>query len=391
MSETSMSKSASAAAASTSAAAASGPTISSSTVPVPPPSSSSGGGGGAAVSREPLTRQETMASYVTASDHSEALTRESSSHASSIGLTKPFGGGVAEPPTLLALPEHHPLSVTTSASAATRVHPAVAARRAAAAAAGVAGGPSVTNLAVASGGNVPAVGGLAVPGSNAAIKGRPGRSGSTSVAEARQYAFDAHPKDAKEKAKEVGERGASLKAWWKGFAKAPAPNHGQSTGAGSSTSPTNTSSSGGGGGLAAGSAAGLIFGVPLVTSLKNASVQISTAGPDGALYVWGYIPVVVAKCGLYLKEHATDVSGIFRVSGSTKRMKDLQAVFEQEYPDKYGKRLDWKKHAYGPHDVATILRRYLTQMPEPIVPCELYHEVSERLNVYHRLLIDRLL
>jgi hypothetical protein len=37
-----------------------------------------------------------------------------------------------------------------------------------------------------------------------------------------------------------------------------------------------------------------VFGTPLRESLKYASVQISTAG-SGGLYVYGYIPVVVAK------------------------------------------------------------------------------------------------
>lgn len=40
---------------------------------------------------------------------------------------------------------------------------------------------------------------------------------------------------------------------------------------------------------------GVVFGKPLKESLKYASVQISTANADGNLYVWGYIPVVVAK------------------------------------------------------------------------------------------------
>lgn len=40
------------------------------------------------------------------------------------------------------------------------------------------------------------------------------------------------------------------------------------------------------------------------------------------------IPVVVAKCGLYLKEHATEVEGAFRISGSAKRMRELQAIFD---------------------------------------------------------------
>lgn len=38
-----------------------------------------------------------------------------------------------------------------------------------------------------------------------------------------------------------------------------------------------------------------VFGKPLQESLRYASVQISTSDSNGRLYVWGYIPVVVAK------------------------------------------------------------------------------------------------
>lgn len=38
-----------------------------------------------------------------------------------------------------------------------------------------------------------------------------------------------------------------------------------------------------------------VFGKPLSESLKYASVPISTASQAGELYVWGYVPVVVAK------------------------------------------------------------------------------------------------
>lgn len=34
--------------------------------------------------------------------------------------------------------------------------------------------------------------------------------------------------------------------------------------------------------------------------------------------------------------------------------------------------LDWDTSPYTPHDVATIFRRYLTQMPEPVIPHGLY-------------------
>ncbi|KAF7327928.1 Rho GTPase activator [Mycena kentingensis (nom. inval.)] len=118
-----------------------------------------------------------------------------------------------------------------------------------------------------------------------------------------------------------------------------------------------------------------VFGKPLRESLKYASVQISTANANGELYVWGYIPVVVAKCGLYLKENATEVPGTFRVNGSNKRMRELQALFEA--PPRYGKSLDWKQESYTTHDVASVFRRYLTQMPEPVIPHAMYHAVRD--------------
>jgi GTPase-activating protein SAC7 len=55
---------------------------------------------------------------------------------------------------------------------------------------------------------------------------------------------------------------------------------------------------------------GVVFGKPLKESLRYANVQISTADANGDLYVWGYIPVVVAKCGLYLKENGASVLSI---------------------------------------------------------------------------------
>lgn len=72
---------------------------------------------------------------------------------------------------------------------------------------------------------------------------------------------------------------------------------------------------------------------------------------------------------------ATDVEGIFRLSGSSKRIKDLQQIFDS--PDRYGKGLDWT--GYTVHDAANILRRYLNQLPEPIIPLEFYERFRDPL------------
>ncbi|KAJ5893238.1 hypothetical protein N7495_004929 [Penicillium taxi] len=123
-----------------------------------------------------------------------------------------------------------------------------------------------------------------------------------------------------------------------------------------------------------------IFGVPLNESIKYANVAISLNNENGESFIYGYVPIVVAKCGVFLKEKATDVEGIFRLNGSAKRIKDLQELFDS--PERYGKGLDWE--GYTVHDAANVLRRYLNQLPEPIVPLEFYERFREPLRVYQR-------
>ncbi|KAE8347720.1 hypothetical protein BDV24DRAFT_146521 [Aspergillus arachidicola] len=123
-----------------------------------------------------------------------------------------------------------------------------------------------------------------------------------------------------------------------------------------------------------------IFGVPLNVSIKYANVAISLTNDNGESFIYGYVPIVVAKCGVFLKEKATDVEGIFRLNGSAKRIKDLQEIFDS--PERYGKGLDWT--GYTVHDAANVLRRYLNQLPEPIVPLEFYERFREPLRIYQK-------
>lgn len=66
------------------------------------------------------------------------------------------------------------------------------------------------------------------------------------------------------------------------------------------------------------------------------------------------------------------------MSGSAKRIKDLQNIFNS--PERYGKGLDWT--GYTVHDAANILRRYLNQLPEPIVPLQYYEQFRDPLRAY---------
>lgn len=50
--------------------------------------------------------------------------------------------------------------------------------------------------------------------------------------------------------------------------------------------------------------------------------------PKSDADVTSEVPIVVGRCGAYLK-NKTDIEGIFRVSGSAKRMRELQAVLDE--------------------------------------------------------------
>lgn len=45
-----------------------------------------------------------------------------------------------------------------------------------------------------------------------------------------------------------------------------------------------------------------IFGVPLADSIRYANVAISLTNEHGESFIYGYVPIVVAKCGVFLKE-----------------------------------------------------------------------------------------
>lgn len=122
---------------------------------------------------------------------------------------------------------------------------------------------------------------------------------------------------------------------------------------------------------------GQIFGVPLEVSINYAKSNMIYEDKDGNEHVYGQIPIIVAKCAYYLKNNAADVEGIFRVSGSSRRIKELQSIFSS--PPTYGKDLDWV--GFTVHDAANVFRRYLNNLPEPIIPLEFYDKFRQPLLV----------
>ncbi|ABN68564.2 GTPase activating protein (GAP) for RHO [Scheffersomyces stipitis CBS 6054] len=126
------------------------------------------------------------------------------------------------------------------------------------------------------------------------------------------------------------------------------------------------------------------FGVPLEVAIREASAKISILNPDPSDHglQYGEIPIVVAKCGVFLKNNGLTVEGIFRVGGSSKRLKELQHIFNT--PPIYGKKLKWD--GYTVHDAASILRRYLNALPEPLIPLGLYESFRDPLRKRTRII-----
>ncbi|KAK9460957.1 Rho GTPase activation protein, partial [Lipomyces oligophaga] len=109
----------------------------------------------------------------------------------------------------------------------------------------------------------------------------------------------------------------------------------------------------------------LIFGQPLEVSLQHASAIVTS--PYEKIN-FGPLPMVVAVSGTYLLENALQVQGIFRLNGSAKRIRELQQIFAE--PPTFGSTITWQ--GYNVHDAANLLRRYLNNLPEPIVPLSEY-------------------
>lgn len=127
------------------------------------------------------------------------------------------------------------------------------------------------------------------------------------------------------------------------------------------------------------------FGIPLNSAINIAHAKISILNNDtnsDQVLQYGKIPIVVAKCGVYLKRKGLNVEGIFRVGGSSKRLKELQLIFNS--PPDFGKKLNWD--GYNVHDAASILRRYLNALPEPLIPLDFYETFRTPLRTRPRII-----
>lgn len=119
-----------------------------------------------------------------------------------------------------------------------------------------------------------------------------------------------------------------------------------------------------------------VFGILLVDSIKYAHSSISYIDDVTETQCFGVIPTIIAKCGSFLKEEAMTTEGIFRVSGSSRRIRMLQSTFDT--PEFYGSQLDWR--GYTVHDAANVMKRFLSFLPEPVITLEYYRKFKDTIS-----------
>ncbi|XP_034036193.1 rho GTPase-activating protein 45 [Thalassophryne amazonica] len=89
--------------------------------------------------------------------------------------------------------------------------------------------------------------------------------------------------------------------------------------------------------------------------------QIASCASDG-------IPFIITKCISEIERRAMKMKGIYRVNGVKTRVEKLCQAFEN------GKELVELSQC-SPHDISNVLKLYLRQLPEPILPFHLYNRL----------------
>ncbi|NXA42144.1 RHG25 protein, partial [Eudromia elegans] len=79
------------------------------------------------------------------------------------------------------------------------------------------------------------------------------------------------------------------------------------------------------------------------------------------------VPIVVQKCAEFIREHGMSEEGIFRLPGQDNLVKQLRDAFDAGERPSFDRDTDV-------HTVASLLKLYLRELPEPVVPWGQYED-----------------
>ncbi|KAF4531483.1 hypothetical protein B566_EDAN004255 [Ephemera danica] len=100
---------------------------------------------------------------------------------------------------------------------------------------------------------------------------------------------------------------------------------------------------------------------------------------EGSLWPPPSVPHVVATCCRHIMQHGLHTLGIFRVSSSKKRVRQLREDFDSGRDTEMDSEL-------CPHDAATLLKEFFRDLPEPLMSRDLYPAFVQTQKIRNRRL-----
>ncbi|XP_077418698.1 rho GTPase-activating protein 25 isoform X2 [Vanacampus margaritifer] len=113
-----------------------------------------------------------------------------------------------------------------------------------------------------------------------------------------------------------------------------------------------------------------VIGVPsgvFGKSLRDTVMYEQRFGPQ-------MVPILVQKCVQYIREHGLNEEGIFRLPGQDNTVKQFRDAFDA------GERPSFPSDT-DVHTVASLLKLYLRELPEPVVPWTQYQDFLDCTNL----------
>ncbi|XP_065158783.1 uncharacterized protein RhoGAP102A [Atheta coriaria] len=107
---------------------------------------------------------------------------------------------------------------------------------------------------------------------------------------------------------------------------------------------------------------------------STADIDVSTTGEEERA-----IPHVITECIRHLEANGLHTLGLFRVSASKKRVRELRESFDS------GKET-MLSNDQCPHDVATLLKEFMRDLPDPLLCRDLYNAFVQTQRIRNRRL-----
>lgn len=116
-----------------------------------------------------------------------------------------------------------------------------------------------------------------------------------------------------------------------------------------------------------------------LTGSDSGGLELSDSGGGCLASEWDVVPGIVRQCIRHLEATGLRTLGVFRVSPSKKRVRQLREDFDCGRETKIGA-------DQCPHDVATLLKEYFRDLPDPLLCRDLYQAFVHTQKIRNRRL-----